>query len=324
MSVHTRSRIQREIERHFEMRDLDIICRKRRRSYNIYWADDRSPLARLRATDEAGEVEIDWWDGDRWCPVKPHGLVLPLDEALEYITDDPDDLFLAEDDEEEEDKEEYAEEEDDEDEEYSKAAAQAFVRTLRGYMEEHVRELARAEIIWVIRCRLAVAVIAGAAGGLFTGAVAGAVMGLVSGLLVAVAAVVVVARARQATTRVVMSGFFGIPAAVGAAAVAGNLHQAIGPGTVGWVASMLVGAVCGLIASLTPVPGWLVGFWGGLLVAEQLCVWWGWRASVWGLAFIVVVTMVTARIAYKAARRFNDQLIDFSLLGSAARRSRSC
>lgn len=53
------------------------------------------PLAQLRPTGNEDEVEVLYWNDVRWEPVREFGLCLPLDEALTYITDDPECLFFG-------------------------------------------------------------------------------------------------------------------------------------------------------------------------------------------------------------------------------------
>jgi hypothetical protein len=101
MNSVSHSYFRQHIDDHFDDHDLDMAVRKRKQSYNVYWACDDEPLARLRPTGKGDEVEVFWWDDDRWQPAKEFGLALPLDEALQYVTDDPDDLFFNEDPDEE-------------------------------------------------------------------------------------------------------------------------------------------------------------------------------------------------------------------------------
>ncbi len=101
MNRVSHSYFRQQIEDYFDEHDLDMAIRKRKQSYNVYWECDDEPLARLRPTGKGDEVEVFWWDDDRWQPPKEFGLALPLNEALKYVTDDPDDLFFDEDSDEE-------------------------------------------------------------------------------------------------------------------------------------------------------------------------------------------------------------------------------
>ena len=82
------------IEEYFDNLDLDVVCRKKRNAYVIYWADDHLPLAKLRPTGQDDEVEVYYWDESHWRPVNEFGLVLQLTECLQYISDDPEGLFF--------------------------------------------------------------------------------------------------------------------------------------------------------------------------------------------------------------------------------------
>lgn len=59
--------------------------------YNLYTEVDGSPIARLRPTGVGDEVEVLWRSHrDKWEPIGEFGTIcLPLDEALEYIAEDP-------------------------------------------------------------------------------------------------------------------------------------------------------------------------------------------------------------------------------------------
>lgn len=95
MSKTSHSCFRQHIELHFDDHDIDVVVRKRKQGYAIYWADDEEPLAQLRPTGNEDEVEVLYWDDVRWEPVREFGLSLPLDEALRYITDDPECLFFG-------------------------------------------------------------------------------------------------------------------------------------------------------------------------------------------------------------------------------------
>lgn len=88
------SYFRRQIEHHFDEMDLDVVVRKHRHAYALYWEDDDEPLAKLRPTGTNDEVEVYCWENDHWERVKEIDVVQPLDEALKYITDDPADRFF--------------------------------------------------------------------------------------------------------------------------------------------------------------------------------------------------------------------------------------
>jgi hypothetical protein len=72
-----------------------VIIKHIRGGYSLFDEDDGSPVARLRPTGNADEVEILWWSHrDKWENIGEFGgVILPLSEALEYIAEDPDGCF---------------------------------------------------------------------------------------------------------------------------------------------------------------------------------------------------------------------------------------
>ena len=68
-----------------------VVVRKDNRGYSLFQEVTGAPLARLRPIEGGNLVEVLWWSSrDRWEPIGEFGGVrLPLDEALEYIADDP-------------------------------------------------------------------------------------------------------------------------------------------------------------------------------------------------------------------------------------------
>lgn len=87
--------IQSKIDRFFADRELEIFSRRINRGYTLLW-DDGHRFARLRQTSRPNEFHILWWDrtSNRWREVGEFGLVLPLNEALEYLVKDPVGLFF--------------------------------------------------------------------------------------------------------------------------------------------------------------------------------------------------------------------------------------
>jgi hypothetical protein len=70
--------------------------RKDSRGYTLYLEDGHTPIARLRPRPDSDNYEILCWSPfrQRWQQVgSPGGLFLPLDEALEFIANDPLDCF---------------------------------------------------------------------------------------------------------------------------------------------------------------------------------------------------------------------------------------
>ena len=62
----------------------------------MLWADDEEPLARFKPVGDKDEVEVFWWNGERWRPVGEFGCVLQLHEALDFVFEDPEGIFLDE------------------------------------------------------------------------------------------------------------------------------------------------------------------------------------------------------------------------------------
>jgi len=49
MSKTSHSYFRQHIELHFDEHDIDVVVRKRKQGYAIYWADDEEPLAVITA-----------------------------------------------------------------------------------------------------------------------------------------------------------------------------------------------------------------------------------------------------------------------------------
>jgi len=222
------------IEDHFDEVDLDVVCRKRKSGYALYWDHDREPIAKLRPTGRDDEVEVFSWEDGRWRKITEVEQALPLDEALEYITDDPDDLFL------------------DGDNDQEKAGDSTSVFT------DSMRELSGFFVV----C----STIGGAVGGMFAGSGAGATWGAVAAVLCAGFPQLFRGRVRL----VLLSAFgVGAPAAIPAAAggaLGGSLHAVLGSG-VGW---LLCSAVAGFLCSLFLLSHRFVAWWLGLAAGAML------------------------------------------------------
>jgi hypothetical protein len=68
-----------------------VSVRKLAKGYTLVRDDTGESVARLRSRDEGSQYEVlRRGDArDRWQQVGVAGLILPLDEALEFIADDP-------------------------------------------------------------------------------------------------------------------------------------------------------------------------------------------------------------------------------------------
>ena len=68
-----------------------VLIQKATKDYSLFREDTGQPVARLRPTGRGDQVEVMWWSHrDKWDQIGDFGpLVMPLDEALEYIAEDP-------------------------------------------------------------------------------------------------------------------------------------------------------------------------------------------------------------------------------------------
>jgi hypothetical protein len=58
--------------------------------YSLYSTATGVPIARLRPTRQADMVEVLWWRRGRWATIGDlGGVILPLDQALDYIANEP-------------------------------------------------------------------------------------------------------------------------------------------------------------------------------------------------------------------------------------------
>ena len=78
------------IEAFHRARGGGIFVRKAGRGYALFSARTGRPIARLRPTGGADQVQVLWWNGERWGASGPFGIAtLPLDQALNYIAAEP-------------------------------------------------------------------------------------------------------------------------------------------------------------------------------------------------------------------------------------------
>ena len=60
------------------------------RGYSLSSAATGAPIARLRPTGQDDAVEVLWWRRGRWAAIGDFGgVILPLDQALDYIANEP-------------------------------------------------------------------------------------------------------------------------------------------------------------------------------------------------------------------------------------------
>lgn len=79
------------IEAFNQAQEGGVIVRRAKGGYSLFGEEYGTPVARLRPTGNGDEVEVLWWSHrDKWEPVGGFGgVILPLDEALEYVAEDP-------------------------------------------------------------------------------------------------------------------------------------------------------------------------------------------------------------------------------------------
>jgi hypothetical protein len=73
-----------------------VAVRKDAHGYTLIRDDTGTPIARLRPRESGDRFEVLYWSAfrERWRPVGPFGgMVLSLDDALEFIAKDPMDCF---------------------------------------------------------------------------------------------------------------------------------------------------------------------------------------------------------------------------------------
>ena len=73
-----------------------VSVRKDSTGYTLVRDDTGLPIARLRPKDAKGNFEVFYWNlySNRWRKVGDFGgTILPLDDALEFIAEDPMDCF---------------------------------------------------------------------------------------------------------------------------------------------------------------------------------------------------------------------------------------
>ena len=72
-----------------------VSIRKVSKGYSLFREDTGRPVARLRPAGKADRVEVMWWSHrDKWEQIGDFGpMVMPLEEALAYVSRDPMGIF---------------------------------------------------------------------------------------------------------------------------------------------------------------------------------------------------------------------------------------
>jgi hypothetical protein len=230
--------IRNRIETFFEDQERDVVCRKKKHVYSIYWADDREPLVRFRLTGRQDQVEVFWWNGDHWAAVTDFGRVLPLDEALQYVAQDPHGLFFD-------------------------SEGDLLSEGPYGPRRTHRRNEFRAQVIAMLHVQLiAASALGGAIGALLAGSWSAMACGAPSGFLLFLLISLYYRRHLNRTARktiwvlaIPCSVVAALGAAIGGAANAGASGGMLGSG-IGAVVAFLA---C-ILLMLRPWTAWCVGF----------------------------------------------------------------
>jgi len=82
--------LRARIEAFNRARGGGAIVRKAGRGYSLVSERTGTPIARLKPTGEADDVQVLWWNGQRWGASGPFGIAtMSLDAALDYIASEP-------------------------------------------------------------------------------------------------------------------------------------------------------------------------------------------------------------------------------------------
>lgn len=75
----------------WQRRDGGVIVRRAARGTSLFSERTGAPIARLRPTGADDQVQVLWWNGERWAASGPFGVAtMPVDKALATIADEPD------------------------------------------------------------------------------------------------------------------------------------------------------------------------------------------------------------------------------------------
>ncbi len=226
------------IEQHFDEAEWDVLCRKKRNAFAIYWNEDHEPIAKLRPTGQDEDVEVLQWEGDRWRRITRSGMILGLDDALEYITDGP----LA-----------------------SPGGAPG---TRFGKPDAHA--MSKTVVDDIHGLIVGVAFLGAAVGGAFSSLATGAIVGVLSILLLLAGTHWI--RGRWRVSMALIS-IFGPPAmllALTGSLLGGSVNAALGGGAWGIVLGIFVGATSSVLAFNVRALRWMLGMSAGVLIGMQV------------------------------------------------------
>lgn len=289
---YSASYFRHRIEDHFAEAELEVVCRKHRHTYAVYWADDDTPLAKIERIGQGDEVRLWWWDEGCWRRAGESAAPLCLDKALEYITDDPDRLFFS-----------YDETDDDD---TQPVPDNPVITHLALFMA-----LKPSVVEWTT--------FAAAVGGLAGGPWLGPVWGMLVAVLGLSVPELLRGRWQAALASVIAVGMpIGLLAAPGAV-IGSGVHQAWSENAWGWVAGALAGASGGLLILARPWIGWLLGAAMGIVLARPLVAAAHLQDHFWGLLLIVIVAAGCARVysalvrACRSCRESLQRVVDREL-----------
>jgi hypothetical protein len=79
------------IERFNDSRGGGVVVDYRRGSYTLVLEATGAPIARLKPVGESDRMRVLYWSHrERWADAAPlGGIILPLDDALEFIANEP-------------------------------------------------------------------------------------------------------------------------------------------------------------------------------------------------------------------------------------------
>ena len=82
--------MRERIEAFNQARDGGVAVHKAGHGYSLTSQHTGAPVARLKPTGDADNVQVLRWNGLRWGPSGPFGIAtMPLDAALDHIASEP-------------------------------------------------------------------------------------------------------------------------------------------------------------------------------------------------------------------------------------------